>query len=299
MSYNATMSENTKSSSNIGGKLKLGFYLNTGFTLIEFIAGILSGSLALISDAGHNLTDSLSILISFFGNKIAKREANEGHTYGYGRASILTALLNGIILIILAVYVFYAAFQRIAKPMFVEGGVITIVAFVGILVNGGIALLFRNDKDDLNVRSTYVNMFFDTLASVGALFAGILITLTGNNVFDPVIGILIGVLLVRSSMEIINDAVHVLLDGVPEGIDVKKVKEAILEVQEIKNVDDLHIWALSSRSSALSCHITIENCDVRQSMKIIDHVKKELHRKFNIEHATIETEITGCPSETK
>lgn len=291
------MSGSHETPTNLDNKLKLGLVLNTGFTIIEFAAGIFSGSLALTSDAGHNLTDSLSILISFFGNKISKREANEEHSYGYGRASILTALLNGVILILLAGYIFYEAIQRISKPEPVEGGIIMLVAFIGILVNGGVALLFKNEKADLNIRGAYVNMFFDMLASVGALFAGFLIVITGKTIFDPIISILIGILLVKSSIGVVRDAMHVLLEGVPEGVDVKKVKDAILALPKIKNVDDLHIWAISSRLSALSCHIVIEDCDMEESTKIVKQVKEDLHKNFNIEHATIETELTECPPE--
>ena len=291
------MSGNHEAPKNLDNKLKLGLFLNTGFTIVEFIAGILSGSLALTSDAGHNLTDSLSILISFFGNKISKREANDEHSYGYGRASILTALLNGVILVLLAGYIFYEAFQRITKPEPVEGGVVMIVAFIGILINGSIALLFRKDTNDLNIRGAYVNMFFDMLASVGALIAGLLIVVTGKTIFDPIISILIDILLVKSSIEVVRDAMHVLLEGVPEGIDVKKVKSVILEIPKIKNVDDLHIWAISSHLSALSCHVVIEDCDMEESTRIVKQVKENLKHKFHIEHATIETELTECPPE--
>ena len=291
------MSGNHEAPKNLDNKLKLGLFLNTGFTIVEFIAGILSGSLALTSDAGHNLTDSLNIIISFFGNKISKREANDEHSYGYGRASILTALLNGVILVLLAGYIFYEAFQRITKPEPVEGGVVMIVAFIGILINGSIALLFRKDANDLNIRGAYVNMFFDMLASVGALIAGLLIVVTGKTIFDPIISILIGILLVKSSIEVVRDAMHVLLEGVPEGIDVKKVKSVILEIPKIKNVDDLHIWAISSHLSALSCHVVIEDCDMEESTRIVKQVKENLKHKFHIEHATIETELTECPPE--
>lgn len=292
------MSGNHETPTNLDSRLKLGLVLNTGFTIVEFVAGILSGSLALTSDAGHNLTDSLSILISFFGNKISKREANQEHSYGYGRASILTALLNGVILILLAGYIFYEAFQRITKPEPVEGGVVMIVAFIGILINGGIALLFRKDTSDLNIRGAYLNMFFDMLASVGALIAGLLIVITGKTIFDPIISIIIGMLLVKSSIEVVRDAMHVLLEGVPTGIDVHKVKGTILTIPKVKNVDDLHIWAISSRFAALSCHIVIGDCDMEESTKIVRQVKEDLHHKFNIEHATIETELTECPPES-
>lgn len=280
---------------NLDHKLKLGLVLNTAFTLFEFSVGILSGSLALISDAGHNLTDSLSLLIAFFAQKIAKREANLDHSYGYGRATILAALLNGVILVVLAFYIFYEAWKRIMQPEPVEGGLVMAVAFVGIIINGSIALLFRKNTGDLNIRGAYINMFYDALASVGALLAGFLMVVTKLSIFDSAISILIGILLVRSSWEVIRAALHVLLEGVPEGLNVAKVKEAILNTPQIKNVDDLHVWAISSQYAALSCHIVIENCDLDESTQLVKQVKNILHEKFQIEHATIETELRECP----
>lgn len=144
-------------------KFIIGFVLNTGFTIFEFIIGIMAGSLALISDASHNLTDSLSIVIAFGGERISKRQANDSKSYGFGRVSIITALINGLLLFGVAAYIFYEAYLRILNPEPVKGGLVAIVALVGIFINGAVALLFYKDKDDLNVRSTYLNMAFDTL----------------------------------------------------------------------------------------------------------------------------------------
>lgn len=281
--------------SNLDNKLKLGIVLNTGFTIFEFIVGILSGSLALISDAGHNLTDATSLVISFFAQKISKREANDEHTYGYGRATILAALINGIILFLLAFYIFYEAYRRFNNPTPVEGSLVMVVAFVGILINASIAFLFKGNKDDLNIRSAYLNMLFDALASVGALIAGLLIIVTGQTFFDPLISVMIGVLLLRSSWYVVRDAMHVLLEGVPEGINMQSVKEEIMGVSKlVKNVDDLHIWSLSSQKAALSCHVVLEECDLEKSTEVVQEIKYRLHEKFNIEHATVETELVEC-----
>jgi cobalt-zinc-cadmium efflux system protein len=288
------MSENHNLPQNIDNKLRFGIILNFGFTVFEFIIGIMSGSLALISDAGHNLTDSLSLIITFVAQRIAKRSANIDHTYGYGRSTILAALLNGLILFFLAFYIFYEAYERLQNPQPVEGGLVIIVAFVGIIINLSIASLFRHDKDDLNIRSAYTNMLFDALASVGAVIAGILIIITKQPYFDSIISILIGILLLRSSWSVVRDAIHVLLEGVPEGVDVAKVKEAIVSAPHVKGVDDLHIWAISSKNAALSCHIIIEDCDVEQSTKVVKEIKSKLKERFSIEHATIETELIAC-----
>lgn len=282
--------------SNIGKNLKIGIVLNSGFTVLEFLVGLFSGSLALMSDAGHNLTDALSLVISYSAHRISNRKANEDKTYGYGRATILAALLNATILIVLALYIFYEAYGRIMHPEPVQGQIIVLVAFIGLIINASVALLFRNSLSDLNMRSAFINMTYDALASLGAIVAGILILFTGMTIFDPLISVLIGTMLVFSVWGVVKDALHVLLEGVPEGTDMQKVKEHILKISPlIKNVDDLHIWAISSQFAALSCHIVIEECDLEQSMQIVEHIKKELKDNFKIEHATIETELVECP----
>lgn len=292
------MSQN-HANTKLDNKLKLGLVLNSGFTVIEFVAGLLSGSLALVSDAGHNLTDSLSLVITFFAQKIARRDANIEHTYGYGRATILAAIINGLILFLLALYIFYEAYQRFLNPEPVNGGVIAVVALIGLAINLSVAFLFKNETHDLNIKSAYLNMLFDALASVGAFVAGILVLLTGMTIFDPFISILIGVMLIKSSWGVVREAIHVLLEGVPSGISMQSVKEIIMSVSPlIKNIDDLHIWSISSQHSALSCHIVIEECDLDKSLQIIKQIKEDLHQKFKIEHATIETELVACPPET-
>ncbi len=280
---------------NLDNNMKLGLALNTGFTVFEFLLGFWAGSLALVSDAAHNLTDSLSLLISFTATKIAKKQANAEKTYGYGRATILAAMINSVILLGLAVYIFYEAYQRILHPEPVEGSLVMLVAFVGILINGGIALLFFKNKNDLNVRSAFLNMALDALASVGALLAGLVIYLTGWNFADPLVSIVIGCMLIYSGWSVIQDALHILLDGVPEGINIQDVKKAMLQAPGVKGVDDLHVWALSSKEAALSAHVIIEKCTLEKSIQVISALKEELHKKFDIDHATLETELTEGP----
>jgi cobalt-zinc-cadmium efflux system protein len=289
------MSGTHETPENLDKNMKIGLVMNTGFTIFEFILGFFAGSLALISDSAHNLTDSLSLLITFTATKIAKRQANDDKTYGYGRATILAALINSVMLLGLSVYIFYEAYQRILNPEPVEGKLVMIVAFVGILINGGIAYLFFKNKNDLNVRSAFLNMALDALASVGALIAGLIIFLTNKTIFDPIISIIIGLMLLYSGWSVIKDALHVLLDGVPEGIDVQKVKQAMLAIEGVKGLDDLHIWALSTKEAALSAHLIIKDCSLEESLKIKDQVKEMLHKKFDVDHATIETELTEGP----
>ena len=278
-------------------KFIIGFVLNTGFTIFEFIIGIMAGSLALISDASHNLTDSLSIVIAFGGERISKRQANDSKSYGFGRVSIITALINGLLLFGVAAYIFYEAYLRILNPEPVKGGLVAIVALVGIFINGAVALLFYKDKDDLNVRSTYLNMAFDTLSSVGALIAGLIILFTGNSLADPIIGILIGCMLVYSAYGVVRDALHILLEGTPKDIDTKEVQKLIEEFDHVKAVDDLHIWSISSGYPALSCHIVIDEANASVSIKQVKKIKEALLKKYKIQHATIETELEHCDPE--
>jgi len=293
------MSDNHQVPNNLDNRFKIGLILNTGFSILEFILGLISGSLALIADSGHNLTDSLSLVISIFANKISKRGASADKTYGYGRASILAALLNAFILIIVALYIFYEAYKRFSNPPHVEGSLVIIAAFFGFVINAGIAWSFLKGIKDLNVKSTIINFATDAIAQLGTIIAGVIIVLTKQTIVDPIISTIIGILLIYSAWRVIKDALHVLLEGVPDGVDTKKVKETILSSEKIKNVDDLHIWAISSHFAALSCHVVIEDCDLKESTKIIKRIKEELKEKFNIEHATIETELAKCPSEEK
>lgn len=284
---------------NLNGSLKLGIFLNTGFTIFEFIIGITSGSLALISDAAHNMTDSLSLLVSFFANKIARHEANIDKTYRYGRATVLAALINALILLALAVYIFFEAYKRFQNPQPVEGGLVMIVAFIGIVINSSVAFLFFKSRTDLNIRSAFLNMAMDALASVGALIAGLIIVITEKTFVDPFISIIIGLMLLYSGWSVVKDALHVLLDGVPEGIDIQKIKKAILKIPGVTGLDDLHVWALSTTSAALSCHLIIKICPLKKSLEIKEQVKQMLSEKFHIEHATIEVELTEGPHDNE
>ncbi|MEI2696217.1 MAG: cation diffusion facilitator family transporter [Saprospiraceae bacterium] len=280
---------------NLNSKLKLGILLNTAFTIIQFAIGFISGSLAIISDAGHNLTDSLSLVISFFAQKISDRKSTPDKTFGYGRATIISALINSVILIALAIYIFYEAYTRFQHPQEVSGSLIALVSFIGILVNGGIALMFRNSTKDLNMRSAFLSMAFDTLASVGALVAGIIIYFTHFFIIDVIVSIIIGLMLLLSAWGVLKDALHILFEGTPRGLDFEKIKKDIFDAfPEITNVDDLHIWSISSNKTALSCHITIENSDINKSVEIVKEVKKILHDRFEIEHSTIEIELDPC-----
>lgn len=276
-------------------KLKASMAVNTGFAFLEIGIGFASGSLALISDAAHNLTDSLSILIAYLGQKIAKRPATEEHTFGYGKATILTALFNSLLLIGIAGFIFFEAYQKIRHPEPVAGTTIILVAGIGILVNGGVAALFAKNRSDLNMRGVFLNMAFDTLVSVGAVAAGLVIHLTGKTIADPIISLGIGAMLVYGSVQIVNQAVHILLEGVPEHLKPKEIISAICAIPNVISVDNFHLWNIASQKPALSCHLVVTPAGLTDHIQLIEEVKMMLLKQFQIDHATIEIGLSPTP----
>lgn len=287
------MSHNHDAKNN-DGSIKFGLVLNTGFTIVEFIFGILTGSLALIADAAHNLTDTFTLSVSFIANRLARREANDSKTFGYGRATILAALLNASVMLAVAVFIVIEAIQRLGNPHPVEGGIVAAVAFVGILVNGSIAIVLSKNRKDLNMRSAFVDMAFDALSSLGAVIAGLIIWLTGITWVDSAVGLVIAALLVYNTLKILREAVQILLEGTPKDLDITAITQAITDTEKVLSVDDMHVWAIRSGYNALSCHIAIDETDLKDSRNIVETVKAKLRNDYDIQHATIEVELEDC-----
>lgn len=279
---------------NNDGSLKFGLVLNSLYTIVEFIFGVLSGSLALIADATHNLTDTLTLTISFVANKVARRDSNEKNTYGFGRATILAALLNATIMVGVAAFIAFEAFQRLQNPSPVEGGIVAIVASVGILVNGSIAYVLYKRKHDLNMKSAFIDMAFDALSSLAAVIAGLVIYFTGIQYIDSIVAIIIALLLLYNAIKIIREAVQILLEGTPKDVDLAAITQAIVSTDGVLEVDDMHIWAIRSGYNALSCHVVIDDKLFSKSPVVVSAVKEHLRRDFNIHHVTIEVEYIKC-----
>lgn len=273
------------------GSIRFGLVLNSIYTVVEFGFGIMTGSLALIADATHNLTDTFTLTVSYFANKLAKREANESKTFGYGRATILAALLNASVMIAVAGFIGFEAIQRFRNPVEIEGGIVAAVALVGVAVNGSIAYVLSKNRKDLNMRSAYIDMAFDALSSLGAVVAGLIMLLTDIQYVDTVVGLLIAALLLFNTLKILKEAVHILLEGTPKDLDIVAVTKAIAETPKVLQVDDLHVWAIRSGYNALSCHIAIDETELMNSQNIVKEVKSVLLRDHNIHHATIEVEL--------
>lgn len=268
-------------------KFQLSLVTNSLFALIELLFGVFSNSLALISDALHNWTDSLTLLIAFIADKISKRRADNHNSYGLKRAGILASLLNSLILILMAAYIFWQAYHRLWEPEPVNGGVVVLISIIGIIANGFVVRLFHSEQGDLNVRSAYLNMLFDALASVGALIAGLIIYFTGITWIDSVVSFVIGGLLIYGAVGVVRDALAILLESVPHDVNIENIKKTILSIVGVQDVVDLHIWSLTAEYKVLTAVITVED-DADYNDLMIDNIKSSITQEFGIDHQTIE-----------
>ena len=271
--------------------LIFGIILNGAYTVVGFVFGLLTGSLALITDAIHNLTDNVTLGISYAANRIAARQANSRKTFGYGRATILAAVINASFLIGIALFIVNEAVQRLQNPIEVEGSIIAAVAFGGIVVNATVAYTLSKNRQDLNMRSAFIDQLFDTLSSLGAMLAGLIIMFTGIQFIDTVIALIVVALLLYNTIKILKEATNILLEGVPKDVDINHIQAAITAIDKVNEVDDMHIWTIRSGYNALSCHIVIDEYELKNSRPIVETIKEMLRTEHGIKHATIEIEL--------
>ena len=269
----------------------IGIVLNLAFVVIEFAAGFWFDSLALLSDAGHNLSDVVSLVLALLAFRLAKVKANERYTYGYKKSTILVSLLNAVILLVAVGAIVIESIHKLNNPAVVPGGAIAWVAGVGVLINAFTAFLFMKDKEkDLNVKGAYLHMAADALVSVGVLVAGIVISRTGWYIIDPIIGLIVAVVILISTWNLLHDSLRLTLDGVPTSIDSQKVVEAIRALPGVDGVHHIHIWAISTTENALTAHIVLKQPESMQEMK---HLIRHRLEDFGIDHATLEFEVPG------
>ena len=269
----------------------IGIVLNLAFVVIEFAAGFWFDSLALLSDAGHNLSDVVSLVLALLAFRLAKVKANERYTYGYKKSTILVSLLNAVILLVAVGAIVIESIHKLNNPAVVPGGAIAWVAGVGVLINAFTAFLFMKDKEkDLNVKGAYLHMAADALVSVGVLVAGIVISRTGWYIIDPIIGLIVAVVILISTWNLLHDSLRLTLDGVPTSIDSKKVVKAIRALPGVDDVHHIHIWAISTTENALTAHIVLKQ---PESMQEVKHLIRHRIEDFGIGHATLEFEVPG------
>ncbi len=274
--------------------LKWSFFATILFVIIEAIAGFRSGSLALVSDAGHNFTDALALVLASIGVYMQSKPADSVKTFGYHRAGVLAAFVNALTLVGIAVFIFYEAWQRFLHPRHIEEWTMLWVAVAALALNGGIMLGLYRDKDhDLNIRAAFVHMLGDAVSSVGIIAGAIAIHFSGLAVIDPVLSVLIGVLIVWTAWDIIKESLNVLLEGLPRGMELNEVTKVMRQIDGVVDVHDLHIWSLGSRAHALSCHVLIEDMPPSESNSILQRVNDVLY-KFGIHHTTVQFEHAKC-----
>lgn len=269
----------------------IGIVLNLAFVVIEFAAGFWFDSLALLSDAGHNLSDVVSLVLALLAFRLAKVKANERYTYGYKKSTILVSLLNAVILLVAVGAIVIESIHKLSNPAVVPGGAIAWVAGVGVLINAFTAFLFMKDKEkDLNVKGAYLHMAADALVSVGVLVAGIVISRTGWYIIDPIIGLIVAVVILISTWNLLHDSLRLTLDGVPTSINSQQIVESIRALPGIDDVHHIHIWAISTTENALTAHIVLKQAEDMQEVK---HLIRHRLEDFGIGHATLEFEVPG------
>ncbi|MDA1476342.1 cation diffusion facilitator family transporter [Bacillus changyiensis] len=270
--------------------LLVSFILIFFFMVIEVLGGIMTNSLALLSDAGHMLSDTAALGLSLFAIKFGERPATASKTYGYRRFEILAAFLNGITLLAISLYIFWEAYQRFFNPPEVASVGMIVIAFIGLLVNLAAAwVLMKGDtSENLNMRSAFLHVIGDILGSVGAIVAGLLIIFLNLNIADAIASVIVAVLVLVSGWRVIKDSVHILMEGKPKHIDIEALKKGLLSFPEVKEIHDLHIWLITSDFPSLSCHVVVdEPCD---RDRMINQISEYLEKEFKLEHVTLQIE---------
>ena len=263
------------------------------FVAVETAAGFWAHSLALLSDAGHNFTDALALVLAAVALRYQSKPPDEKKTYGYQRAGVLAALFNALTLVVIALFIFWEAWERLMAPEAVHDTVMLVVALLGVVLNGAIMMSLHRGRSDLNIRAAYVHMLGDAVGAVGIVAGSILIHFTGWLRVDPILSILIGAMIVWTAWDIIHEALNVLLEGLPRGMNLQAITGALQGVPGVVDVHDLHIWSLGSNAHALSCHVLIEDMPPSASNDILKRINEVLCG-HEIHHTTVQFEHVRC-----
>lgn len=272
------------------GTLRIAFALTGVILLVEFAGALISHSLALMSDAGHVLTDVFALGLAWFAVEQARRPADQRRSYGYHRVSILVALVNAVTLIVIVIAIAYEAVRRLAYPVPVHGGIVIVTALIGIALNSYIAFGLRREHKSLNMRAALLHIVGDMVASAGVVIAGLVILLTGWLYADPLISLGIVALIAAGAWGIVRETVNLLMEGTPAEIDLGAVTAEITSTELVSGMHDLHVWALSSEEMALSCHIVVGECPLEDAEHVVRDLEHRLCDRFAIGHTTIQVE---------
>ena len=276
-------------------KLLFIFVFTVSLAVVEFVGGLISGSLALISDAGHMLTDSMAVMLSFLALRWSEKPPTDRRTFGYHRIEIIVALVNGLLLLGVAGYIFYEALQRFFHPQAIQTGILLAVAVIGFAGNlFGLLILRSESHENLNIRSAFFHILADTLSSVGVVAGGVIISVTGWTVVDSLIGIMIGGMVLRGAVAIVLESGEVLLEATPKDIDMDELRREVKAIFGVRDFHDIHAWTIASGRRALSGHLLTDNISTEESQKIICRVREVLAERFNITHTTLEAECERC-----
>ncbi len=278
-----------------GTRIVVSLVITLVFVVIEGIAGYWANSLALLTDAAHNLTDVLALALSWQAIRLAARPATSDRTFGYHRAGILVALFNSTTLVVIALGIFYEAYHRLIAPEQVQAETLTLVAAIAFFVNVGTAWLVKHgSENDLNLRSAFVHLAGDAVSTFAAVLAGISIGLTGWAWLDPLVSIFIGLLILWNGWSIIRETMDILLEGTPRGVDLNDIMTDLVGIDAIRGVHDLHVWSITQNIRSLSAHIAIDDIPISASIPIRDRINDVLYHKYGIAHATLQFECVDC-----
>ena len=278
-----------------GAAFAIGIALNTAFVIVEILIGLRADSMALVADGVHNFADVISLVLAWVGYWFQSRKPSGRFTYGFGAVSIQSAVINAFLLVAGVTLILWESISRLRSPEPVPGGILMVVAGIGILINGATALLFmKGSKGDVNIRGAFIHMAADAGVSLGVVIAGGVVLLTGWTVVDPLVGIAIAIIILASSWELLAESLNLALHAAPKSVDLNGLQTWLLAQPGIDGIHDLHVWPLSTNKTALSAHVQISG--VTDTDALLHQISHGLHEKFGIEHSTIQTEAKpgGC-----
>jgi cobalt-zinc-cadmium efflux system protein len=276
-------------------RLLLTMGLNFLITVTEIIGGLLSGSLALISDALHNFSDGISVIISYLALRLKQYQHSRRHTFGLKRAEIFAAVFNSVVLIIITIFLFYKAAGRMLHPEPIAGKLMTLVASIGLVANiAGTLLLRRDARHSLNIKSAYLHLLSDVISSIAVILGGLAIIFLKIHWIDPLLTILIGFYILKETYSILTDALHVLMEGAPPTIQLEKLQQVVEDFPQVRNLHHVHLWTVGENDIHLEAHLDVEDMLVSESDRLRERIEQRLQQEFKIGHITLQFECTAC-----